>query len=128
MTFVAIGPTEIIAEVLCGPRQHDEHMRGYRFHLYTRDNAKRMAAVEAEMRKIIAERREDDARIASMPQKVSARFLQPGDVVGSGETVVCVSAGARTPRGKVEVTLEKNGQRRTSLWGSYTLINVRRAA
>jgi hypothetical protein len=31
----------------------------------------------------------------------------PGDQVGFGETVVNASAGARTPRGKIEVTLEK---------------------
>jgi hypothetical protein len=36
----------------------------------------------------------------------------PGDQVGSGETVVNVSVGARTPRGKVEVTLEKGERSR----------------
>lgn len=59
-------------------------------------------------------------------QKVPARYLMVGDQTGSGETVVAVSRGARTPSGKVEVTLEKNGQRRTSLWGASTLINVLR--
>lgn len=59
--------------------------------------------------------------------KIAARNLTSGDRTGSGETVVSVSAGLRTPRGKVEVTLEKDGRRRMSLWGAATLINVTRA-
>jgi hypothetical protein len=58
--------------------------------------------------------------------KVPARYLMAGDQTGSGETVVGVSRGARTPSGKMEVTLEKNGQRRTSLWRASTLINISR--
>jgi hypothetical protein len=61
-------------------------------------------------------------------QKVQSRALQPGDQVGSGETVMSVSAGLLTPRGKVEVVLEKNGRTRMSLWGAYTLINITRGA
>jgi hypothetical protein len=61
-------------------------------------------------------------------QKLPARALQSGDQVGSGETIVSVSAGVRTPRGKVEVTLERNGRCRRALWGAYTIINVRRNA
>jgi hypothetical protein len=64
--------------------------------------------------------------MTSQPLKIPARNLLPGDQVGSGETIVSVSAGARTPRGKVEVTLEKDGRRRTSLWGAATVINVSR--
>jgi hypothetical protein len=59
-------------------------------------------------------------------RRIQARFLQPGDVVGTGETIVSVSAGARTPRGKVEVTLDRDGSRRTTLWGAYTLIGIKR--
>lgn len=58
--------------------------------------------------------------------KVQARDLQRGDVTGSGETVVRVSSGLRTPRGKVEVYLEKNGRQRLAFWGAYTTINVNR--
>jgi hypothetical protein len=48
-----------------------------------------------------------------------------GDTVsGSGETIVCVSVGVRTPRGKVDVVLEKNGRRRTATWGASTIIGV----
>jgi hypothetical protein len=60
--------------------------------------------------------------------KVQARYLQSGDQVGSGEIVTWVGAGVRTPRGKVEVVLEKDGSRRLAIWGASTTINVRRAA
>jgi hypothetical protein len=59
--------------------------------------------------------------------KVQANVLQAGDVVGSGETIVDTSGGLHTPRGKVEVTLEKNGRRRTAVWGAYTMISITRA-
>jgi hypothetical protein len=60
--------------------------------------------------------------------KTPARYLQPGDVTGSGETVCDVSAGVRTPRGKVEVILEKDGRSRLAVWGASTVIGVRRPA
>ena len=48
-----------------------------------------------------------------------------GDTVsGSGETIICVSVGIRTPRGKVDIVLEKNGHRRTATWGASTIIGV----
>ncbi len=59
-------------------------------------------------------------------EKVQARVLQHGDIIGSGETVKGVSAGVRTPRGKVEIMLEKDGRTRMAVWGAYTLINVTR--
>jgi hypothetical protein len=59
-------------------------------------------------------------------QKVPARYLMTGDRLCTGETVVAVSRGALTPPGKVEVTLEKEGRRRTPLWGASTTINVSR--
>lgn len=58
-----------------------------------------------------------------MKLKVQAQHLQPGDVVGSGESVKHVSAGTRTPKGKVDVQLST----RFTQWGKYTLINVERA-
>ena len=63
-------------------------------------------------------------RVASM--KVCARYLMPGDVIGSGETVKQTSAGVRTPRGKIEIVLEKDGKRRLAIWGASTTINVQR--
>jgi hypothetical protein len=58
MAFVAVGPAEIIAEALCGPRQHDAHCRGWRYHFFLQDQAKLEARLRAEMSAMIAERRE----------------------------------------------------------------------
>lgn len=60
--------------------------------------------------------------------KVAARYLLAGDRVGSGETIVWSGIGARTPRGKVEVILEKDGARRLAIWGASTTINVQRVS
>lgn len=60
--------------------------------------------------------------------RVPARLLLKGDVTGSNETVLGVSAGAATPRGKVEVSLEKAGRRRKAIWNASTVIVVRRDA
>jgi len=60
--------------------------------------------------------------------QVAARSLIAGDVVGSGETIVSIQRGVRTPAGKVEVVLDKGGIRRHSIWGASTLINARRSA
>lgn len=58
-------------------------------------------------------------------EKRTARDLQSGDVIGSGETVVRVAAGVRTPRGKVEVTLRRpDGTHRTGIWNAGTKIGV----
>jgi hypothetical protein len=59
--------------------------------------------------------------------RVPARLLLKGDVTGSNETVLGVSAGVATPRGKVEVSLEKAGRRRKAIWNAATVIVVRRA-
>lgn len=61
-------------------------------------------------------------------QKIAVRHLLSGDRLSTGETIVAVSCGVRTPPGKVEVTLERDGRRRTSLWGASTTINVQRTA
>jgi hypothetical protein len=58
--------------------------------------------------------------------KVCARYLRPGDVTGSGETVIKTSAGTKTPRNKIEVTIEKDGKRRRVTVGASTTINVKR--
>jgi hypothetical protein len=41
-------------------------------------------------------------------------------------TVKQTSAGVRTPRGKIEIILEKDGKRRLAIWGASTTINVQR--
>jgi len=58
---------------------------------------------------------------------VEAGSLKKGDVLGSGETVVSVSSGAKTPSGKVDVTLEKNGKTRTAVWGKYTKVGIKKS-
>jgi hypothetical protein len=59
--------------------------------------------------------------------KIPARALEPGDKIGSGETVIRVSTGIRTPSGKVDVALSGPGEkRRSAVWGARTLINVKR--
>ena len=55
-----------------------------------------------------------------------AQHLKKGDIIGSGDEVVSVSAGAKTPSGKVEVTLKtKDGKTKTSTWGKTTKIGVK---
>ena len=56
-SFIVTGSTEQIIDLLFGPRQHNEHCKGWRWHMYVRDADKRMDAVRAEMRKMLAERR-----------------------------------------------------------------------
>ncbi len=68
-----------------------------------------------------------------MKTRVQAQHLQPGDIVGSGEKVISVSAGVRTPSGKVDIKLVKyqNSDHeyfRTAQWGKYTMINVVRGS
>jgi hypothetical protein len=56
-----------------------------------------------------------------------AQHLRKGDITGSGDEVVSVSAGAKTPAGKVEVTLKtKSGNTKTSLWGKTTKIGLKK--
>lgn len=54
---VVTGSTEAIMEFLGLSPQHNEHCKGWRWHLYMQDNDKRIEAMRAEGRKIIAERR-----------------------------------------------------------------------
>jgi len=58
--------------------------------------------------------------------KVPARYLLRGDVTGSGEVVLSVSVGAKTPRGMVDVLLEKGDRKRAAIWNARTIIGVRR--
>lgn len=64
---VVIGSTEAVMEFLGLSPQHNEHCIGYRWHLYMQDNDKRLEAMRAEARKIIAARRavEDEAEFAN---------------------------------------------------------------
>lgn len=62
-----------------------------------------------------------------MKIKVQAQHLQPGDIVGSGEKVVKQYIGYKTPRGKVDVVLQKGDNYRSAYWGKYTEIDVERS-
>lgn len=60
-------------------------------------------------------------------QRVQSQHLQKGDTLRDGSVVHGVSAGLRTPSGKVEVTRHhpKHGAR-TDTWGKRTEIAVTR--
>jgi len=58
--------------------------------------------------------------------KVPARHLLRGDLTGSGEVVLSVSVGAKTPRGMVDVVLQKGDRKRAAIWNARTIIGVRR--
>jgi hypothetical protein len=55
---------------------------------------------------------------------VPAHTLKAGDIITSGEEVVSVSAGAKTPGGKVDVVLKNlsTGKERGAQWGKHTMI------
>ena len=54
--------------------------------------------------------------------------LKKGDILGgSGLEVISISAGAKTPSGKVEVTVKdpKTGKELTKTWGKTTIVKVK---
>ena len=55
-----------------------------------------------------------------------AQHLKKGDIITSGDEIISVSAGAKTPAGKVEVTMKtKSGKTKMSIWGKSTKIGVK---
>lgn len=57
--------------------------------------------------------------------KLQVQHLRNGDIMkGSKEKVLRWSAGARTPTGKVDVELFKNGRLRYAQWGKYTMVSI----
>lgn len=55
-----------------------------------------------------------------------AQQLKKGDILTSGDEVVSVSAGAKTPSGKVDVTVKtKSGKTKTNTWGKTTKVGVK---
>jgi hypothetical protein len=69
MNFVVTGSVEQIRDVLCGPQDHNEHCKGWRWHLYCQDDEKRFQNVMAEVRKMRDERR---ARLAAIEDERKA--------------------------------------------------------
>ncbi len=53
-----VGSTEQIRDILCGPQDHNEHVKGWRWEMYVQDDKKRMESVMVEIRKMHAERQE----------------------------------------------------------------------
>ena len=87
-------------------------------------NEKEIEEVKAEL-----ERRKQAIKEASYKTSSNskeAQHLKKGDIITSGDEVVSVSAGAKTPAGKVEVTLKtKSGSTKTSTWGKTTKVGVK---
>ena len=68
----------------------------------------------------------DEKSLQEGVDRKEAQYLKKGDIITSGEEIVSVSSGAKTPSGKVEVTLKnKQGKIRTSVWGKTTKIGVK---
>ncbi len=54
--FTVVGDVEQIRDLLCGPQDHNEHCKGWRWFMYCADDKKRMDNVMAEVRAMAAER------------------------------------------------------------------------
>jgi hypothetical protein len=68
----------------------------------------------------------NEASYKTSSNSKEAQHLKKGDIIGSGDEVVSVSAGAKTPAGKVEVTLKtKSGSTKVSTWGKTTKVGVK---
>jgi hypothetical protein len=63
--FVITGSAEAIGELLCGPAQHNDHCKAWRWREYVQHDKERMANVWAELDKMHAERR---AKMSSQQQ------------------------------------------------------------
>jgi hypothetical protein len=57
--IVIIGDAQDIREFLCGPIQHDEHCKGWRWHQFIGDREARWQAVKAEFKKMHGKEMED---------------------------------------------------------------------
>ena len=99
--------------------------------LITRFNGYDDAVQILKNRGMIQEAKKEEVQVKEASYKASsnskeAQHLKKGDIVGSGDEVVSVSAGAKTPAGKVEVTLKtKSGSTKTSTWGKTTKVGVK---
>jgi hypothetical protein len=68
----------------------------------------------------------NEASYKTSSNSKEAQHLKKGDIIGSGDEVVSVSAGTKTPSGKVEVTLKtKSGSTKVSTWGKTTKVGVK---
>ena len=94
-------------------------------------NMSRYEGNEDEIARVKSELQRRKETVNEASYKVSknskqAQHLKKGDIITSGDEIISVSAGAKTPAGKVEVTMKtKNGSTKTSIWGKTTMIGVK---
>lgn len=62
--YTVSGSADDLRHFLVGPPQHDEHTKGWRWHIYCKDDEARYEAVKAELLKMRAERqaRQDELK------------------------------------------------------------------
>lgn len=65
--LVITGTADEIRDLICGPLQHNEHCKGWRWNIYLQDAKRGMANVDAELRQMHAARR---AWLASRQENV----------------------------------------------------------
>ena len=80
------------------------------------------------IQRVIKETIEEKYPVAGEKGNVRVSQLKKGDVLGAtGLEVVSVSSGAKTPSGKLEVTVKnpKTGKEVTKLWGKSTTVKLK---
>jgi hypothetical protein len=80
------------------------------------------------IQRVIKETIEEKYPVAGEKGNVRVSQLKKGDVLGAtGLEVVSVSSGAKTPSGKLEVTVKnpKTGKEVTKLWGKSTVVKLK---
>lgn len=78
--------------------------------------------------KLTGKKLQEKYPVAGEDGNVRVSQLKKGDVLGAtGLEVVSVSAGAKTPSGKLEVTVKnpKTGKEVTKLWGKSTVVKLK---
>lgn len=74
MAYIITGSADDLRNFLCGPPQHDEHTKGWRWHVYCRDDEARYAQVKAELVKMRAERQARQDAIQARQDELRAEF------------------------------------------------------
>ena len=78
--------------------------------------------------KLTGKKLQEKYPVAGEDGNVRVSQLKKGDILGAtGLEVVSVSAGAKTPSGKLEVTVKnpKTGKEVTKLWGKSTVVKLK---
>ena len=80
------------------------------------------------IQRVIKKTIEEKYPVAGEDGNVRVSQLKKGDILGAtGLEVVSVSSGAKTPSGKLEVTVKnpKTGKEVTKLWGKSTVVKLK---